>query len=532
MAVTTKDVIRQSAIYFRNKPAMVCGERNLTFGEVDERANRLANALAGLGLKPGNRVATLMHNSLEFVEICFAMVKGGFPQVSLNPRLPPADLTFQLNETEASAIVVQHEDARAIDSIRGQIGNVKQFISFDGSYANMLDYDSLIAAASPKEPDVQINMDDLGEIQYSGGTTGKPKGIMLPFANKLAVARNNLLDKTPDLGPSDRFMAVQPLYHGAGWYVLPAWIRGATQYLIPTATADVALDAIEQYKITVIKTIPTVLLRLLDSPDIKKRDLRSVRTLVYGAEAMRTERLKEAMGMFGPIFVQAYGQMEAAAAICSLRKEDHIIAWRNPDKEYIFKSVGRPLTFVNVKIVDEQSKEVPRGEFGEVAVSGDHIMIGYLNRPEEMAKKKRNGWIFTGDMGRMDEDGYVFLTGGRKSEMIKSGGLQVYPAEVEQVLAQHPAVAQVAVIGVPDRQWGEAVKACVVLKPGKQATEPELIEFCRDKIAGYKKPKSVDFFQVLPTSGTDKVAYAELKKLYLSQAQSRWQEIITNENTP
>jgi acyl-CoA synthetase (AMP-forming)/AMP-acid ligase II len=307
-------------------------------------------------------------------------------------------------------------------------------------------------------------------------------------------------------------MALQPLYHGAGWFLLPAWIRGATHIIVPRYDPEFAFQAIEKHRVTTIKTIPTVLIRLLDAPDLRKYDLSSLRTIFYGAEPMLVSRLKEAYRIFGPIFVQGYGQMEAAASISVLKKEDHF--FNDPQKEKVLSSVGRPMTFVQVRVVDDQGQELPPGEIGELIVTGDHIMIGYLNRPEETAKKKRDGWIHTGDLGTIDEEGYIYLTGGRKSEMIISGGLNIYPNEVEQVLCQHPAIREAAVIGVLDSKWGEAVTACIVLREGQKAGPDEVIDFCKNNLVHYKCPRVVEFLTELPRTGAGKVAYGDLRKRF------------------
>ena len=506
MRISRKELINKSAQFFQNKPAVVFGEQSLSFKEVNERANRLANALINVGLKPKDRVATLMRNCLQYPEIEFALVKGSFPQVTLNPRLTATDQLFQINETEACAVIVQHHYIDLIRAIRQDLKKVKHFICFEEKEAGMLDYDELLDSASSEEPEGELDPDDIGEIRYTSGTTGKPKGVVLPYWSRLAIARNFLMEHLGELTSEDRFVALQPLYHGAGWFILPVWLRGATHYLVTRYDPEVAFDIIEKEKITVIKTVPTVLIRLLDSPEIKNRNLRSLRTIIYGGSPMPAERLKEAIGTFGPIFVNLYGQLEAAMTITWLRKEENI------GKR--IGSVGRPCLFVNVKIVNKDGKEVKPGEIGEVIVKGDHQMSGYLNRPDVTAETIRNGFIHTNDLGTVDEDGYIYLTGGRKSEMIKSGGLVVYPGEVEEVLYQHPAVAEVGVIGVPDPVWVEAVKACVVLKDGYQVTEQELIEFCKERLAGYKRPKSVSFLKELPHTAAGKIMYGELRKQY------------------
>ncbi|MFC1981237.1 AMP-binding protein [Chloroflexota bacterium] len=501
-----KELISRAALYYRSKPAVVYEDKILSFTEVDERANRLANALIKLGLKPRDRVATITSNCLEYPEIEFGLVKGSFPQVGLNPRLTAAEQLFQIGETESSAVIVQHHHIDLIKPIRRELKKVKHFICVDDKDPDMLDYDELLSSAPADEPESELEPGDIGEIRYSSGTTGMPKGILQSYWSRLAITRNFLMQHLHDLTDEDKFIALQPLYHGAGWFTLPVWMRGVTHFIVPHYNPEPSFALIEKHGITVVKTVPTVLVRLLDSPELKKYDLSTIRTIIYGGMPMPIERLKEAIDIFGPVFVNLYGQMEAAMTITVLGKKEH-----TPER---LGSVGRPCSFVQVKIVDNAGKEVPRGEIGEVIIKGDHTMLGYLKRLEATAETIRDGWIYSSDLGRIDEDGYVFLGGGRKSEMIISGGLNIYPAEVEQVLYEHSAVAEAGVIGVPDPVWGEAVKACVVLKEGQQATEQEIIDTCRGSLAGYKRPKSVDFFEELPHNAAGKIMYAELRKIY------------------
>ena len=515
MIVDQKEFIRRSASFFHNKPAMVykggsptiVAGQSLTFREVNEHANRLANALAGLGLQPGTRVATLAHNCLQYAEIEFGLMKGAFPQTILNPMLNAQELLFQLNDSESPVLILQQRYAETINSIRNQLPTTKQFICFDGKDPNMLDYEGLLVSASHEEPDVKIDPETLGELRYTGGTTGTPKGIMLPFKSAAAVTRDLMMEYLGDLTHEDRWLAIQPLFHGAGWYILPVWAKGMTQYIVNDFHAETALEVIEKEGITAIKTIPTVLMRLLDAPDIRKRDLSSVKTIIYGGEPMPVKRLEEAMDIFGPVFMQLYGQTEAPMIISVLKKEDY-------KNEKLLKSVGRPATMVQVEIVDSNNKGVAPGEIGEIIVKGDHMMTGYLKRPEATNEVLIDGWLHTKDLGTIDEDGYIYLSGGRTSDMIISGGENIYPQEVEQVIYQHPSVAEASVFGIPDDKWGEAVCAAVAFKPRRSATEEELINFCKERLAGYKKPQSIYFLPELPKSGAGKILRKELRQRY------------------
>jgi len=515
MIVNQREFITKSARNFRDKPAIVYkGGRPaliegqvLTFGEVNERASRFANALSNLGVLPGTRVATLAHNCLQYAEIEFGLMKGAFPQTILNPMLNASELLYQINNSESQVLVLQHRYAEMISSIRDQLPKVRYFICFDGDDSNMLDYEEILASANNKEPNVELDPESLGELRYTGGTTGKPKGIMLPFKSAAAVTRDLIIEYLGDLTHEDRWLAVQPLFHGAGWYILPVWVKGMTQYVVNDFHADAALEIIEKERITAVKTIPTVLMRLLDTPDIRKRDLSSVKTIIYGGEPMPVQRLKEAMDIFGPIFLQLYGQTEAPMIISVLRKEDH-------KHEKLLKSVGRPCTMVKVKVTDEKNDDVALGEMGEIIVKGDHMMSGYLNNPEATKEALVDGWLHTKDLGTMGEDGYLYLSGGRTSDMIISGGENIYPQEIEQVLYQHPAVREACAFGVPDDRWGEAVSAAVSLKQGQDTSEDELIDFCKERLASYKKPQRIFFLPELPKSGAGKIVRKELREQF------------------
>jgi long-chain acyl-CoA synthetase len=515
MIVDQKEFIRRGIRNFGKKPAFVYkGGKpallegvSLTFNEVHERANRLANGLKALGYGPGTRVATLAHNCLEYAEIEFGLMKGAYPQTVLNPMLSASELQFQIDNSESPVLIMQHRYSESIDSIREQIPKVRDIICFDGRHRGMLHYEEFLESAVTDEPAVELDPDSLGELRYTGGTTGIPKGIMLPFKSAAAVTRDLIIEYLGDLTSEDRWLAIQPLFHGAGWYILPVWVKGMTQYIVNDFHAESALEVIEKERITAIKTIPTVLMRLLDSPGIRKRDLSHVRTIIYGGEPLPVQRVKEAMDVFGPVFLQLYGQTEAPMIISVMKKEDY-------KNERLLKSVGRPATLVKVKVVDKNNIECPPGEMGEIIVTGDHLMTGYLNNPDATKEALIDGWLHTKDLGMVDEDGYLYLSGGRTSDMIISGGENIYPQEIEQVLYQHAAVGEACVFGVPDEKWGEAVTAAVALKPGRDATEEELIKFCKDRLAGYKKPQRIYFLSELPKSGAGKIVRGTLKEQF------------------
>ena len=330
----------------------------------------------------------------------------------------------------------------------------------------------------------------------------------------LLVARNILLDILRDLNSDDVFLGLQPIYHAVSSFVLPCWMRGATHVIAPGFDAEGVLPLIEKESVTVIKTIPTLINRYIAHPDVRKFNFQKVHSIIYGASPIATDKLKQAIQVFGHVFIQNYGQSEVPLTICCLQREEHVTEGSQEEVAPL-ASVGRPYTMVKLKIIDENGKEVAEGEVGEIVVRSDHAMIGYLKRPEETKAKLVDGWIYTGDIGRID-NGYVYLMD-RKGEMIISGGLNVYPNEVEQVVNEHPAVAEACAFGVPDEKWQEAVKVAVVLKPQASASEAEIIEFCKARLAAYKKPQSVDFVSALPKNPQGKILRRELRAPYWAQ---------------
>ena len=508
-------LIAKSAKYYSKKTAIIFGEKKFTFRAVNERANRLANGLLGLGVKRGDRVASLNRNCHQHIEIVFARYKIGAVEVILNPRLSEEELAWQINDSESETIFVAEEFLDKVRSILSLCKGIKHIIALSGASGEEIDYEKILESSSPEEPpQLGIELDEgaLWAILYTTGTTGTPKGIVHLLRTTWAITRNLLLDLIPDLSSRDTFLGLQPLYHAVGTFILPCWMRGTTHVIVPDFKPEIAFDTIEKEKVTVIKTVPTVLLRLLDHPDIKKRNLQSVRTLIYGASPMPVEKLKHAIQIFGSVFIQNYGQSEVPMCISLLRKEDHVMEGTTVQTDRL-ASVGRPYTCVEVRVVDENGKDVPLGEIGEVIVRGDHMMKEYWKLPQETGTTVKGGWVYTRDMAKMDKEGYIYLVD-RKSEMIITGGLNVYPNEVEQVLYEHPAVQEAAVFGVPDKDWGESVKAAVVLKPDVTISEQELIEFCKNRIGSYKKPKTIDFMTELPKTPEGKLLRRKISEPY------------------
>jgi long-chain acyl-CoA synthetase len=514
--MNVKYLINRAVKRYGDNLAVVCMGTRRKFSEVDERSNRLANSLSNMGVKKGDRVGMLLNNSCEFIEIDFALSKAGIVRVPLNTRLTPTDHFHILTDSRANALFFHEEFEATVDAIRPNLKMIDTFIRVSQEPAKkgdpgILEYEELLANGSSDEPFETVEEDDLHTLFYTSGTTGNPKGVMLTHGSWANVALNLCLDYGP-ITPDDVLLNLQPLSHGAGFFVLPFFIKGATNVLIPAFDPSLVFRIIEEEKVTVLKLVPTMLYALMGSPDKARFDLSTLHSIIYGGSPIDRQKLIEAVRIFGMKLVQLYGQAEAPMCISTLAKSDHAIDGSDEDLGKL-SSAGTPCTAVEVRIVDPEGKDVSVSQVGEVIVRGYHIMKGYWNLPEETAEVLRDGWVHTGDLGYFDSKGYIYLVD-RKKDVIISGGFNIYSKEVEDVIASHPKVKEVAVIGVPDDKWGEAVKAIVVPKDGERLTEKEIINFCRDRIAHLKKPKTVDFIRELPRNPYGKVMKMLLKDPY------------------
>jgi acyl-CoA synthetase (AMP-forming)/AMP-acid ligase II len=458
----------------------------------------------------------LMDNCREFIEIDLALSKTGIVRVPLNAKLTGNDHEYILNDSDSSLLIYGEEHAKVVASIEGRLSSVKKFIKIFRSLSSeqhppSLDYDELIAKNSADDPGITISENDLHTLFYTSGTTGLPKGVMLTQKSWANVVVNLVTDYAP-IEEDDVLLNTQLLSHGAGFFVLPFFIRGATNVLIPQFNTDAVFKTIEKEKVTVLKLVPVMLFQLMDSPEKERFDLSSLKAIIYGGSPIAPHRLIEALKLFGPKLIQLYGQAEAPMCISFLSKRNHVMDG-SPEVVHRLSSAGQPCTNVEVRIVDDQGRDVPPGTFGEIIVRGYHIFIGYWKKPEETAKTLKDGWVYTGDIGCFDSRGFIFLVD-RKKDMIISGAFNIYPREIEDVIVAHPKVKEVAVIGVPDERWGEAVKAVVVPQEGARVSHEEIIEFCKERLAGFKKPKSVDFMHQLPRNPYGKVLKIKLREPY------------------
>jgi acyl-CoA synthetase (AMP-forming)/AMP-acid ligase II len=507
-------LLTKTARTFPDKPAIVHGPKKLTYAQFNARANRLANALKSLGVRQGANVALLQYNYPEMLESMFACFRAGYGAVPINWRLHPNEFSFIIDHSEAQAVILSPEFNEVIINIREHIPNARHLITLSGAEGELINYEGTISGASDQFVDAEVHPDDLAWLFYTSGTTGMPKGAMLTHRNLMAMTMNFFADICPGFGPDDVILHAAPLSHGSGLYALPNVGKGATNIILASKSFDPELifKTIQDYRVTNMFAAPTMVKLMIESPAADRYDHTSMKALSYGGAPMLVEDLKKAMTRLGPCLVQLYGQAESPMTITYLPHRDHMLDGSQEQMKRL-ASAGFSRTDVEVKIFDSDDRELSSGEMGEIVTRSDLVMKGYWRNPEATAETLRNGWLHTGDMGYMDEKGYLFIMD-RSKDMIISGGENIYPREIEEVLIQHPAVREVAVIGVPDPKWGEAVKAVVSLVEGVSVTAEDLIAFCRDRMAGYKKPRSVDFVDDLPKNNYGKILKRDLRAPY------------------
>ncbi len=484
---TFAGIVYRNALLYPDREAFVCGTERVTFSEFNTRVNKLIHALHSLGVKKGDVIGVLSWNSLEYAEIYGAAMKGGFIASPFNPRLKASELDYIINYSEAGPLFVGPELFEVANSLRPCLPGVKNYILLESSAPGMLAYDDLLAAHGGEEPDSQIEADDPLCIVYTSGTTGVPRGALYTQRRQIEDSRTLVIDM--ELQPGHRRVLVTPLFHIAGnTHFRSSLYVGGCNIILKSFDPQVTLQTIQDERATHMDIVPTHLAAMLSLPDLDRYDISSMKFLWYGASPMPLELLKKGIRVFGSIFAQGYGQSESGPAISHLSREDHNVLDRPVAEQKKLTSAGRPDIGVQVRILNDDGRDVAPGELGEITVRSKHIMAEYWHRPDDTQASIVDGWLHTGDMGYYDDEGYIYIAD-RKKDMIISGGENVYPREVEEVLYRHPAVLEAAVIGIPDPYWVERVHAVVVLKKGATVTGEELIAFCKKTLAGYKAPK-------------------------------------------
>lgn len=506
--LTMGSVLRRSAAQYPDRVAMIFGEERVTFGEYNSRVNRCAHALATLGLSKGDHFAVLGRNSIQYLEMCHASAKAGTVFGPLNWRLAPQELAFIINDADNRVLMVEAELQELAGKFADQLSNV-QLVVYGGEVTlpGALRYEELVAAASENEPDVEVTGGDEAIIMYTSGTTGLPKGALLTHGNVCWDSIAALTYVPPQ--QNDCFLLSMPMSHVSGLHTETTTFvaRGLPIVIMKQWEPAEACRLIERHRITLAYILVTPLLQLLASPTLRQHDLTSLRRLITAASKYTPEIVVEALHRLGLDSVYfMYGLTEAAPIVSTTEFTAQMIAKPN--------TLGQPVWYNDVRIVDDEDRPLPCLEVGEIAVRGPNVFKGYYKRPDANEQVLRNGWLHTGDLGYFDDDNMLFFVD-RKKDMIKSGGENVYSVEVESALQRAvPEAEEVAVVGIPDTTWGEAVTAFIVLRSGCALTEEEVITRGREVLGGFKLPKRVAFRAAFPKNVSGKVLKRRLRDEY------------------
>jgi acyl-CoA synthetase (AMP-forming)/AMP-acid ligase II len=511
------DVPAIAAHHAPDVTAICYGERTLTYTQLRDRCWRLSNALIQV-TERGDRVAILAENCPEYVECYYGAPGAAVALTLLNYRLSGRELAYIIGNAEPRLLFVEPKYLPIIREIRDQIPSVEQLVLIGAEAEDAISYDDFVATGAATEPARKPKEEDLCWLLYTSGTTGLPKGAMLSHRNLTAAIVNSLC--TWDATPDDRCLFTFPLFHVAG-YMMPIYhLRTYPVVLLKSFDAESLLANIEAHAITNTAMAPTMLAMLLEDPVGDRYDLSSLRRIGYGAAAMPAEVLLRARSRWPKVtFQTGFGMTELSGNVMAMGAEDHVRAAEQGLP--ILRSVGRQMPLSRVRVVDEEGRDVAPGVAGEIVVKGDQVLMGYWKNPEATkASFFEGGWFRSGDVARWDEDGYLYIVD-RKKDMILTGGENVYPREVEEVLYEHPAVVEAAVVGAPDPKWGEKVVAVICRR--SDVSGEEIIAFCRERIASYKKPRHVVFIDVLPKNASGKVLKRELRDR-LAAGELLWEE--------
>ncbi len=511
--------LKKALKLFPHKQAIVCGGKRWTYEEFCNRVNRLAHRLKGFGIKKDDKVAVLHPNCHIFLEAYYAIPQIGAVSVPINYRLSPREIAFILQDSESRILIADSTLKDRIDPIREDIHAIEKILWAGGNKvsgrAADLNYESVLTEAdSSPLPEPLTNDEDTAQIYYTSGTTGRPKGVMLSHKNVSTHALGTIAEI--HLTDEDIWIHVAPLFHladaWATWAV--TWV-GGTHVLVKEFDAKLVLETIEREKVTLTNLIPAMLNLMVNHPDVGKFDYSSLRILLSGGAPIAPEVVRKIVETFKCDYIQTYGMTETSPYLTLSILKEHLRELPSEDQLRFKSKTGREFIGVELKVVNERGGEVKKDEkeVGEIIVKGDIVTKGYWKLPEETKKSIKEGWLYTGDMAVIDQEGYVTIVD-RKKDMILTGGENVYSTEVENILYMHPSILECAVVGVPDQKWGEAVKGIVVLKPSQKATEREIIQFCKERIAHYKAPKSIDFIEALPRTGSGKIHKKGLRDKY------------------
>jgi acyl-CoA synthetase (AMP-forming)/AMP-acid ligase II len=507
-------LLTQTARLFPDRPALIQGERQWSWAEIDRRVDAMVGALRELGLQKGDRILVQSRNNLQLFESCWVAFRLGCVWVPTNFRLTPPEVAYLGASSGASAMIVEDVFAAYVDAVREASPALRHVVSIGEPRAGELDYESLVREHLGERPqEATVAYDDPLWFFYTSGTTGKPKAGVLTHGQMSFVVTNHLADLIPGTSEHDCSIAVAPLSHGAGIHALLNVARGAATVLLPSEKLEpeVFWQLVERHRVTNLFTVPTIVKMLVEHPAVDEYDHSSLRYMIYAGAPMYRADQKLALQKLGKVLVQYFGLGEVTGCITVLSPEMHAADDADPNANV--GSCGRPRTGMEVAILDANLQALPAGEVGEICCRGPAVFAGYHANEEATGKALKGGWFHTGDLGRMDDRGLLYITG-RESDMYISGGSNVYPREVEEVLLTHPAVLEVAVLGVPDEKWGEVGVAVVVRRPdAPPLDEAALLAHLEGRCARYRWPRRVIFWDALPKSGYGKIAKKDVRNL-------------------
>ncbi|MCE7926921.1 MAG: long-chain-fatty-acid--CoA ligase [Chloroflexi bacterium CFX7] len=490
--------------------------KRITYGEMYPLVTRLANALQGLGVEHGQKVAVMSVNSADYVVTYYACAMLGATFVPLNYRAKDEELTHMLNVSQCQAVFVSDRYIDLVERIRPTLTHTQHFIAYEGGIGNYLDYNQLIEHAS--EDDIWTDVDDHDAtiLIFTSGTTALPKGVVLTFLDLTAYVTNTMAPADPEM--HEKTLVSAPFFHIAGATAMMSSIWGGrTLVILPAFTPEGWLQAVHEEGATHSFVVPTMLKRIMEVPSFEQNyNLATLQLITYGAAPMPYEVVRKACDIFPPRGVglmNAYGQTESTSTLTFLGPEDHDLSVDTEVREHRLRSVGRPMPDVEIGIMDERNHLLGPNEEGEICVRSDRVMKGYYKQEDATSTAIIDGWLHTGDVGKVDDGGYLFITG-RKKDLILRGGENISPGEIENCLEDHPAIEEAAVIGVPDADWGEVVKAVLVLKEGAKTSAEEVMEYTKSRLSSFKAPQYVAIVDELPRNAMGKVLKNDLRKMY------------------
>lgn len=493
-------------------PALMHGAETVSYRDFHARALAIGGNLRRLGCKPGDRIAFCLANSPRILEVIFGCFAAGLVVVPINARLHPREMAYIVGNSGAEVLIYGPDHHDGIAECSDAFDGLKVRVCIE-DVSGALQYRELLDGAHALEAPVEVEAGDPCWLFYTSGTTGRPKGAIWTHRMVRVIVMNYLAD-LHNIQPGEMVLHAAPMSHGSGIVALPAVARGAVNVVLEPASFEpkALFETIERLRISHVAFLaPTQIIKMLDEYEAEAFDLSSLKAITYGGAPIYVDHLRRAVDAFGPVFVQLFGQGEAPITITGMTAARHLELLAANDPR--IGSAGQVRTDVEARCVDENDNPLGPGETGEVVARGDIVMPGYWNNREATAEALRGGWLHTGDIGLFDEEGYLFLLD-RAKDMIISGGNNVYPREVEEIIVQHPAVASVCVVGIPDPYWGEAVHAVVVPEANASVTASDIIAHCGKHLAGYKKPKAVDFVTELPVSGYGKILRREVRERY------------------